>query len=49
MNPKVKDTIKELIKRKQSINSDVDEYIKFLDTASRLYKYSFEDPLLIYA
>ncbi len=49
MNSKVKDTVEELKKRKQSIYSDADQYIKFLDTASRLYKYSFEDQLLIYA
>lgn len=49
MNDKLKKTIEELKKRKASIYSSSNEFEKFLDTASNLYKYSFEDQLLIYA
>ncbi|MBP2028228.1 N12 class adenine-specific DNA methylase, partial [Acetoanaerobium pronyense] len=49
MSDKLKKTIEELKKRKVSIYSSSNEFEKFLDTASNLYKYSFEEQLLIYA
>ena len=49
MNDTLKKTIEELKKRKASIYASSNEFEKFLDTASNLYKYSFEDQLLIYA
>ena len=49
MSDKLKKTIDELKKRKISIYSSSNEFEKFLDTASNLYKYSFEEQLLIYS
>lgn len=42
--------IKQLFKQEiDRITSDANKWMKFLSTASRLYKYDFEDQILLYA